>query len=126
MHHVSGKIDDKKEACKTYIEQTKLLVTLSSAFLVAPPAMLELIHAEKGTPAITEVSLTQLMIAEFLFIASVLAGYVVLGSITGSQDDGTFDVFRGATRLWSIAQFLLYVCGLVFFVLLVRGIVKPG
>ena len=126
MHHGSGDIDDKKEACKTYVEQTKLLVALSSAFLVAPPAMLELIHAEKGAPAITEASLRQLMIAEFLFIASVLAGYIVLGSTSGSQDDGTFDVFRVATRLWSIVQFLLYICGLVFFVLLLHGVVRPN
>jgi len=32
--------DSKKEACKTYIEQTKLLVTLASAFLFAPAALI--------------------------------------------------------------------------------------
>src|SRR2546430_4416380 len=47
--------------------------------------------------------------AEALFVLSVLAGYIVLGSLVGSQDEGKFDVFRTATRLWSLLQFGLYV-----------------
>lgn len=126
MHRSSEKIDDKKEACKTYIEQTKLLVALSSAFLLAPPAVLGLIHTEKGVTAISEMGLTHLMIAEFLFIASVLAGYLVLGTLAGSQDDGSYNVYRAATRFWSITQIVLYVAGLLFFVALIRGAVRPG
>ena len=35
-------LDGKKEACKTYIEQTKLLVTLASAFIFAPAVLIPL------------------------------------------------------------------------------------
>ena len=30
------------EACKTFVEQTKLLVSLASAFVIAPPCYIEL------------------------------------------------------------------------------------
>ncbi len=75
MNNIIRKIEDKKEACKTYIEQTKLLVTLSSAFLVAPAA----IHA-----FIKHTGITIFIFAEVCFISSVLMGYVVLGTLSGS------------------------------------------
>jgi hypothetical protein len=48
----------------------------------------------------------------------VLAGYVVLGSLAGSQDDSSFDVFRPATRITSLVQFGAYLVGLVVFITL--------
>jgi hypothetical protein len=106
----------KLEACKTYVEQTKLLVALSSAFLVAPPVALS--HSWVGC-SIPLKFLILFLAAEFLFIGSILAGYVVLGTIAGSQDDGTYDVFRTATRISSMLQLVLYLGGLLCFVVLV-------
>lgn len=106
----------KSEACKTYIEQTKLLVTLSSAFLVAPPFVLS--HSLSGLPT-PLADLKLFFAAEFLFIGSILAGYIVLATIAGSQDDESFDVFRTATRVSSLLQLFLYLGGLFSFVFLV-------
>ena len=37
-------LEGKKDACNTYVEQTKLLVTLASVFVVAPAAVIPLFH----------------------------------------------------------------------------------
>jgi len=42
-------LENRKEACKTYIEQTKLLVTLASVFLMAPAAFFSLMNAKPHT-----------------------------------------------------------------------------
>jgi hypothetical protein len=108
--------DGQKEACKTYIEQTKLLVALASAFIFAPPALLTLMK-DAHDVGVGNV-LRMFVIAEALFVASVLAGYVVLGCVTGSQNDGSFDVFRLATRMSSILQLVFYLLGVTAFVVL--------
>jgi len=56
--------EGKKEACKTYLEQTKLLVTLASAFLFAPAALIGIL---KDKPlGLTNAQLTWFIIAEIL------------------------------------------------------------
>lgn len=109
--------DSKKEACKTYLEQTKLLVTLASAFLFAPAGLVTILK-DKGTAKITHMQIGWFIAVEVCFILSVLAGYVVLGSLAGSQDDNSFNVFRPATRLFSLLQFITYVVGLSLFITL--------
>lgn len=109
--------DGKKEACKTYLEQTKLLVTLASAFLFAPAGLVTILK-DKVASNITYVQIGWFIAVEICFIVSVLAGYVVLGSLAGSQDDNSFDVFRPATRLFSLLQFVAYVTGLALFIAL--------
>ena len=119
-------IDDLKKACDTYVEQTKLLVALASAFLIAPAALLGLIRAEKGTVVVSASQLELLVWAEALWVCSVVCGYVVLGTVAGSQHDGTYNVYRAATRISSLLQLGSYLAGLVLFVLLVVGIVTQG
>jgi hypothetical protein len=111
----------KEEACKTYIEQTKLLVALASAFLAAPIAILGLFL---GKDALLLIGKHQslFLTAEGSFILSVLAGYVVLGALAGSQDDGSFDVYRLATRIVSWLQLISYLLGLIIFVYLIQQI----
>ena len=111
-HQVS---EGRKEACKTYIEQTKLLVTLSSAFLFAPPSLVAMLK-DKSAVNLTSTNMCWLVWAESLFIASVLSGYIVLGTLAGSQHNNTFDVYRMATRLFSLIQFIFYIVGLIFFI----------
>ncbi len=97
-------IDDKKEACKTYQEQTKLLVTLASAFILVPVVFFEKINFAGGK-GIT---------MESLFISSVLMGYVVFGSITGTQRVGEYDTDRPAIRLFSFLQIGMFLIGMAF------------
>lgn len=118
MNNVTPTVTDgKKEACKTYIEQTKLLVTLASAFLFAPAALVTILK-DKTSAGLDDCTLSWFVAVEVLFVFSVLSGYVVLGSLAGSQDDGSFNVFRTATRCFSLLQFGSYVVGIGVFVAL--------
>jgi len=116
--------EGKKEACKTYIEQTKLLVTLASAFLIAPPAFVTVLK-EKHDAGIRASFTTWLLTIEVFFVLSILLGYAVLGCLAGSQDDDSFNVYRPATRFFSLAQFLSYVFGISAFVVLAVRLLPP-
>jgi hypothetical protein len=107
--------EGRKEACKTYLEQTKLLVTLASAFLFAPASLVAILK-DRLTAHLSVSDIRWFVAAEVCFVASVLLGYIVLGSLTGSQDSGAFDVFRAATRYTSLAQFFFYLVGLCTFI----------
>ena len=117
--------DGRKEAVKTYIEQTKLLVTLSSAFLVAPAALLA-VFKDKAAIGLSEVQIGRFIAAEIFFVISVFAGYVVLGTIAGYQHLGKFNVYRTATMIASILQILTYGAGLGLFVYLVVALASAG
>lgn len=113
-----GALQDRQEACKTFLEQTKQLITLASAFLFAPAAFVTL---AKDLEQMKRVATSGYFLgAEFCFILSVVLGYVTIGTIAGTQNDGTYNVFRLATRVSSGAQFVTYVLGIVVFALLVR------
>jgi hypothetical protein len=106
--------EGRKEAVKTYVEQTKLLVALASAFLIAPPALVA-IFKDGSLISITPAKGRWLMGAEIGFVVSVIAGYIVLASIAGRQHAGEFNVYRPVTRWFSIIQFLFYLLGLIVF-----------
>jgi hypothetical protein len=114
-----------KEACRTYLEQTKLLVTLASAFIVAPAAIIPLLVGKEHLQA-TSSLLSLFLAAELLFVSSVLFGYLVLGSIAGAQQNNEFDVFRLATRILSLAQIFSYLTGLGAFVWFMRTVIAQA
>jgi hypothetical protein len=95
-----------EEACKTFVEQTKQLIALASAFIFAPAAVQILLQLSIGK---------LLVIAEVLFIFSVLSGYVALGAIAGSQHKGEFNVHNSNAKWSGLAQFFTYLAGLLVF-----------
>lgn len=103
--------EDRKDACKTYIEQTKLLVALSSAFVLAPVAIIGYLRNDKGLSILSSAEMLHLMLAEGAFVFSILLGYVALGALAGTQNSGEFNVYRRAVRAASIIQFVLYLTG---------------
>jgi hypothetical protein len=107
--------EGKKEAVKTYIEQTKLLVTLASAFVLAPAGLVA-VFKDRVAVGLSNTQLTLFIIADVLFIASVLLGYVVLGTIAGYQHLDKFDVYRPATMRSSLFQIGTYLLGLAMFI----------
>ncbi|GGH61964.1 hypothetical protein HNQ91_001171 [Filimonas zeae] len=98
-----GSKDDKKESSKTYLEQTKLLTTLASTFIVAPAILFkEMANLSIGWVVTMEVS----------FIFSVIFGYVVAGSLAGTQYEGKYNIYRRAAMWGSLTQLGLYLIGL--------------
>lgn len=102
----SSQINNHQEACKTYIEQTKLLTTLASGFIVAPAVVPDLLKVAAIGPIVG---------AEILFVISVLAGYLAIAAIAGSQHIGEYNVYRPAVRVFGLAQFLAYLGGIALF-----------
>jgi hypothetical protein len=96
----------KNDACKTYLEQTKLLVTLSSAFIIAPAFFTDEIKITNPFP----------IWMELFFIASVFCGYIVFGTITGTQSKGVFNVYNTGTRIFSLIQIAFFIVGLILLV----------
>ncbi|CDZ68155.1 Hypothetical protein NGAL_HAMBI2605_64390 [Neorhizobium galegae bv. orientalis] len=115
-------LDDRKESVKTYIEQTKLLVTLASAFVVAPTALVSVVKDRLAVPLSSE-QLFTFVAAEILFILSVLLGYVVLGTLAGSQVRGEYWVYRNATMRSSLFQIGFYLAGLLAFMVFAYRII---
>ena len=109
--------EGQKESVKTYIEQTKLLVTLSSAFLFAPAGLVGILK-DRTSAGLNASAFWLFIAAEIFFIVSVLAGYIVLASLAGSQAAGKFNVYRRATRISSLVQFFAYLGGLTVFIVL--------
>ena len=112
-------MDGKADALKTFVEQTKLLVTLASGFIVAPAAAVPLVRSSDKMQSL-HLSVRLFFSAEIMLILSVVMGYVVLGTIAGSQHSGEYDVHRTATRVFSLLQLFSYLAGLFCFILLIR------
>lgn len=94
----------KNDACKTYLEQTKLLVTLASAFIIAPAIFIEKIDIFNWLS----------VFMELCFILSVFTGYIVFGTISGTQYKGEFNVYNKGTTWFSRIQIGFFILGLIF------------
>ena len=115
-HTQAPNLSGKQDACKTFLDQTKQLITLASAFLFAPAATFTFF---KDANSVGIGSLLGWFIAaEFFLVASVIAGYVTIGAIAGTQNSGEYDVFRPALRKWALVQFGSYVIGVILFAVL--------
>jgi hypothetical protein len=117
--------DGRKEAVKTYIEQTKLLVALASAFVIAPAAFAALFK-DRVAEGLSSSLLFWFVASDVLFIASVLAGYVVLGTIAGFQHLNEYNVYRPATKYASRAQIAAYLIGMVIFIYVAFVLINTG
>lgn len=103
----------RQDACKTFLEQTKQLTTLASTFLFAPAAFVTL---TKDLAALHQsTTIYWFLGAEACFLLSVVFGYVTIGTIAGTQNNGTYDVFRKATRICALIQFATYLIGILVF-----------
>jgi hypothetical protein len=110
------------EALHTFIEQTKLLVSLASGFVLAPPAVLSFLR-RPDAKATSPLPWGRFMCAEALLVLSILAGFVVLGTVAGSQYDGSFDVYRSASRFCSLCQLFLYLAGIAMFLSMIPALI---
>lgn len=106
MSDQTNELDHRKSACKTFTEQTKLLMSLASAFILAPAVVANFV----------DFRLTwQIVVAEILFVLSLLASYLTLGALTGTQFKGEFNVYRPAIMWFGRVQFVAYLIGIGLF-----------
>lgn len=112
----------KVAALQTFVEQTKLLVSLASGFVLAPPAVLSFLRRPDGRVPVA-LPWGRFICAEILLVLSILAGFVVLGTVAGSQHNGTFDVYRPFSRFSSVCQLVLYVAGIAMFLFMIPALI---
>jgi hypothetical protein len=110
------------EAIKTFSEQTKILITLASGFVLAPPAVLSFLRRPDGKAA-PAVPWGRFTCAEGLLLASICCGYLVLSTIAGYQHQGIYDVYRSATRVFSLLQIGLYLAGVILFLFMIPALI---
>ena len=113
--------EGRKEALNTFSEQTKILITLASGFVLAPPAVLSFLRKPDGK-AIPALPWARFTWAEGLLLASIFAGYLVLSTIAGSQHQGIYNVHRLATRVCSLLQIGFYLAGLILFLSMIPAL----
>lgn len=113
--------EGRKEALKTFSEQTKILITLASGFVLAPPAVLSFLRKPDGK-AMPALPWGRFGWAEGLLLGSIFVGYLVLSTIAGSQHQGIYNVHRLATRFCSLLQIGLYLAGVVLFLSMVPAL----
>ena len=119
----TGNEEGRKEALKTFGEQTKILITLASGFVLAPPAVLSFLRRPDGKSiSASALPWVRFTWAEGLLLASIFAGYVVLSTIAGSQHQGIYDVHRRATRICSLFQIGFYIAGFILFLSMVHAL----
>jgi hypothetical protein len=91
---------------------------------VLAPAGVVAVFKDRVAVGLSPSQLAWFVIADLLFIVSVLMGYVVLGTIAGYQHLNRFDVHRTATRYSSLVQIVSYLAGLAVFMFFAFALVS--
>jgi hypothetical protein len=120
-------VEDKQDpqrlkvlATEKYLDQVRLLTALASALLISPAILLVLLRFSAEFPNLVHEmarATAYLLLSSGSFVGVVVANYFIYSSIVGRLLDDQIDIYRPATRFFSIAQILLLVNGCVFLVL---------
>lgn len=112
--------EDKKLAVEKYLDQVKILTALATALLVSPN--LVLILRNNNSQSITALAMFEeakiyLLIANVSFLVAIGMTYFIYSSVVGFINDGIYDVYRPATRVFSIIQLLGIIVGCITLVI---------
>ncbi|MEM6259951.1 MAG: hypothetical protein AAGI37_16890 [Planctomycetota bacterium] len=118
----------KKDAVDKYLDQVKLLTALATTLLLSPSVVLAIRKSEKE---VSKLIFEDNPILGYLFLATniffvmcIFLTYFVYSSVVGAVDEGVYDVYRPATKYFSISQLICTFCGcitlLFFFFYLAR------
>lgn len=105
--------EDKKFAIEKYLDQVKILTALATALLISPNAFLIIRKADAEALQVFESAKIFLSVANILFLLSIIMTYFIYSSIVGNVNEGIYDVYRPATRIFSLIQLLGIVVGCV-------------
>jgi uncharacterized membrane protein len=120
--------DTARFATEKYLDQVKLLTTLATALLVSPSVLLAVVRFSTEAPSLVADiarASTYLMISSGSFVLVVIATYFIYSSIVGSLLKNKVDLYRPATRWFSLGQLLFVVVGCVFLVLFILQLLRP-
>jgi len=113
-----NQIESKKFVVERYLEQIKILSALATALLISP-ALIQVIsgkvYSNIGRPRMVSLR-TLALVSNISFLLVIILSYLVYSTIVGSVNKGVYDIYRTATRVFSIAQFIALIVGLSFLV----------
>jgi len=99
-------LEGKKESCKTFIDLSKLIISLSTGIFVLLPAFLEKIRNKnlKGKLVLYSGLIS--------LIFSIIFGLLVISALAGSQRMAEYNIAAPHLKLVSICQWSLFIIGL--------------
>jgi len=109
-------IENRKLAVERYLDQIKILSALATALLLAPAAIQVVSQRTKeATVSSIELQCTRLLSlsANVAFLLVIVVSYLIYSSLVGEINRGTYNIYRPATRVFSIAQLVILGIGLV-------------
>ena len=110
-----GENIDEKFVVDRYLDQVKILTALATTLLISPNLILSL-H-EKSNNSNDQIMMW-LMSANISFIITILLTYFIYSSIVGNLVKGSYDIYRPATRAFSLAQFFTLIWGSISLLIL--------
>jgi hypothetical protein len=113
--------DYQKLTIDKYLDQVKVLTALATTLLITPNLLLTVLsdetirqELEAGLPSWRLV----LSLTNIAFLLAILLTYFIYSSIVGLLAVSEADIYRPATRIFSILQFLFLTLGCVGLVVL--------
>lgn len=117
--------EDKKYSVEVFLSQTKILTTLATTFLIAPYVVFNKWSFIRNETFLCLDIYIYVIISSIFFLISILMTYFIYSSISGNADRGVYDVYRAATRFFSILQFSTLILGslilLPFIIIIIKG-----
>lgn len=102
----NGNLEGNKESCKTFIDLSKLIISLSTGVFVLLPAFLEKIRNRKLGGR------KQLYAGLIFLLISIVFGLFVISGLAGTQRIGEYNIAASHIKLTSKAQWISFVLGL--------------
>jgi hypothetical protein len=112
-HKKEKERDPERDSVETYKDLTKLLISLATGTMVLAPTLLTLWKTGRI------MALWSLCISSGFLVGSVICGICVLSTLAGSQHANEYNIDYPLTRLFSIPQWIIFIAGLIFFMVFV-------
>ena len=114
--------DYQKYAVEKYIEQVKVLTTLASALLLSPgilAALFSVIGDHNLLPQQKQQVIIAVIISSASSLIAIFFAYFIYSSLIGMIYKNKYDIYRPATRIFSLLHFSLVIVSSISFIFVV-------
>jgi hypothetical protein len=118
--------DYKQLAVEKYLEQVKILTALATTLLLTPNILLTILEKEVVRDRLDLLFQNWrlvLVLTNISFLLVILMTYFIYSSVVGSLYYNSLDIYRKATRVFSLLQFVFMVIGCVGFVIILSLVI---
>jgi len=99
-------LESKKDSCQTYIDLSKLIISLATGVFVLIPSFLSVMQ-KKGLKR------NRFLYFGLIFlIICILSGLLTISALAGTQRVGEYDIATGHIKIISMIQWLFFLMGL--------------